>query len=185
MAYSTCSERFLSRYLCEAADKKSSDFSRPEAVRFPNPPPSGSFSVRMTSCPGGHVVHEFLACDVPSACWACGLSPYGSCAAAVAGNISGFCKAPLTPLPPSFHCSSGVDVIPYTLICDHRPDCGDRSDEHFCVFPPCHPFAQFDCGAGQVSPVDTRFSDFIVDASVDYVGYKIEAKHSKAMLNTT
>ena len=27
--------------------------------------------------------------------------------------------------------------VPYTLVCDHRLDCADGSDEDFCVFQPC------------------------------------------------
>ncbi|KAL8601648.1 hypothetical protein ACOMHN_003914 [Nucella lapillus] len=37
--------------------------------------------------------------------------------------------------PPSFHCTSDKQRVSYTLVCDHRPDCSDASDERFCVFP--------------------------------------------------
>ena len=86
-----------------------------------------------TTCPDAHVTHTFLACDVESACWALDFSTSVSC------------SAPLTPLPPSFTCNNGVQHVPYTLVCDHRSDCSDRSDERFCVFTPCNVTSQFEC----------------------------------------
>ncbi|KAK7495131.1 hypothetical protein BaRGS_00013541, partial [Batillaria attramentaria] len=47
------------------------------------------------------------------------------------------CAAPMTPLPPSFTCDSQAERVPFSLVCDHQKDCGDGSDEEFCVFPPC------------------------------------------------
>ena len=84
-------------------------------------------------CPKGHVTHSFLSCDLMSDCWA-------------ENHVS--CDAPLTPLPPMFECSKGADRVPYTLVCDHRPDCSDGEDEHFCVFPPC---PQWTCDNRQVN----------------------------------
>ena len=158
-----CTEKFLARYLCERADKKS---PQAEAIQFPDPPASGSFPTGMTSCPAGHVVHSFLACDVASVCWARvdddgegfvlnALSADAAAAAArgASGSTSGsgWCAgAGLTPLPPSFPCRRGADRVPYSLVCDHRPDCADRSDEDFCHFPPCT-LDHFHCGNGEVS----------------------------------
>ena len=85
------------------------------------------------TCPDAHVTHLFLACDVHSACFA------------LDSRTSVSCPAPLTPLPPSFTCNNGVQHVPYTLVCDHRSDCSDRSDERFCVFTPCNVTLQFEC----------------------------------------
>ena len=85
------------------------------------------------TCPDAHVTHLFLACDVHSACFA------------LDSRTSVSCPAPLTPLPPSFTCNNGVQHVPYTLVCDHRSDCSDRSDERFCVFTPCNVTSQFQC----------------------------------------
>ena len=93
----------------------------------------------LITCPDAHVTHTFLACDVESACWALDLSTSVSC------------PAPLTPLPPSFTCNNGVQHVPYTLVCDHRSDCSDRSDERFCVFTPCNVTSQFQCRNKEVS----------------------------------
>ena len=84
-------------------------------------------------CPDGHMTHVYLACDVHSACFALDFS------------ISVSCPAPLTPLPPSFTCNNGVQHVPYTLVCDHRSDCSDRSDERFCVITLCNVTSHFEC----------------------------------------
>lgn len=95
-------------------------------------------------CPDNSTTHFFLACDVKSACWA------------RAYTASFSCDAPLTPLPPMMTCSNGVQHVPYTLVCDHRPDCDDSSDEDFCSFPRCDEMEaeQFDCGDKQVRCFD-------------------------------
>ena len=84
------------------------------------------------------MTHEMFACDAPSACWV----------DAVTNSRS--CRSSLQPLPPSFTCTTGQYDVPYTLVCDHRPDCKDSSDESFCDFPSCDPITQFDCGNGEV-----------------------------------
>ena len=89
-------------------------------------------------CPDGHMTHVYLACDVHSACFA------------LDSSTSVSCPAPLKPLPPSFTCNNGVQHVPYTLVCDHRSDCSDRSDERFCVFTPCNVTSQFECTNRQV-----------------------------------
>ena len=81
-----------------------------------------SSPVWLVGCPLGHTTRDFLACDIRSKCWT---------------RDATECRAPLTPLPPSFTCSNGVQRVPYTLVCDTRPDCSDDSDETFCVYPPC------------------------------------------------
>ncbi|KAL8616946.1 hypothetical protein ACOMHN_041864 [Nucella lapillus] len=37
--------------------------------------------------------------------------------------------------------------IPFTLVCDYLADCNDRSDEDFCVYPPCSLDKPIPCGA--------------------------------------
>ena len=81
-----------------------------------------SSPVSLVGCPLGHTVRDFLACDIRSMCWSLDITE---------------CPAPLAPLPPSFTCTNGVERVPYTLVCDIRPDCSDDSDETFCVYPPC------------------------------------------------
>ncbi|KAK7461240.1 hypothetical protein BaRGS_00038715, partial [Batillaria attramentaria] len=94
-------------------------------------------------CPKGHVTHGFLACDVRCSCWA----------EAYNGDVSTWgiptrraCPAPMTSLPPSFSCRNGLQRVPYSLVCDHRQDCGDASDEDFCQFAPCGADTPVQCG---------------------------------------
>ena len=88
-------------------------------------------------CPAGHVTHKFLSCDLQAAC----LRYYTS--------SMFFCGSSLLPPPPMFKCSSEMEQVPYPLVCDHRPDCRDFSDENFCVFRSCSG-KSFHCGNKQV-----------------------------------
>ena len=92
---------------------------------------SGQSGPDSVTCPKGHTTHTFLACDMISECW-----PEESRSGS--GSARGVCSAPLTPLPPSFACRGRGGHVPYTLVCDHRPDCFDGSDEDFCVFHSGH-----------------------------------------------
>ena len=67
------------------------------------------------------------------------------------------CPAPVTPLPPSYPCSNLVESVPFSLVCDHRKDCTDGSDESFCVHPPCAGQKLLRCGqSAQVSQTKHR-----------------------------
>ena len=94
-------------------------------------------SIEEVICPQGHITHTFLACDLVSMCWhrngRSGSNPQ---------NSDNVCIAPLKPLPPSFNCHVNGQYVPYTLVCDHRSDCSDGSDEDFCVF---HEGEEFIC----------------------------------------
>nr|KAG5697415.1 hypothetical protein BaRGS_008841 [Batillaria attramentaria] len=112
-------------------------------------------------CPSGHLTHQFLACDVKASCWERGAGgggegggEGGGGAGAASSEVS--CLAPLTPLPPSFTCADEVEHVPYTLVCDHRADCRDASDEDFCIFPPCQLIGQYECGNQQCVPREQR-----------------------------
>ena len=120
-------------------------------IRLGEPSPGHRSSRRRHSslvvCPLGHLTHAFLACDEKTVCVQDGyVSGGASCSAAAAAA-----PPALKPLPPSFACDNGVQRVPYTLVCDHRPDCSDGSDESFCVFPPCDIDKPFHCGNRQVS----------------------------------
>ncbi|KAK7469766.1 hypothetical protein BaRGS_00036248 [Batillaria attramentaria] len=85
-------------------------------------------------CPDGHVdTHGFLLCGRTNLVLA--REQTDSDSWGVPSNSS--CPAPMTSRPPMFACNSGVQHVPYSLVCDHRQDCKDASDEDFCDFAPC------------------------------------------------
>ena len=97
-------------------------------------------------CPLGHWTHTFLACDMRSACWQRG-SFRQSSGRDVRRNVPSFCRSTLSAL---FTCRTGVNHVPYSLVCDHSRDCPDSSDEDFCVHPSCSGSWQFECTNKQV-----------------------------------
>ena len=103
-------------------------------------------------CRKGHLTHVFLACDVSTSCWTRGDVTLSFRSYTWALPTSQSCPAQLavTSLPPSFTCSSEEQKVPYSLVCDHRRDCVDGSDETFCKFPPCKWLTQFQCLNKQV-----------------------------------
>ena len=104
------------------------------------------------TCGGRHLTHVFLACDTLAVCWADGDVTFSRHSDTWASPTSKTCPVPLVglPLPPSFPCRSLEQRVPYSLVCDHRPDCLDGSDEGFCHFPPCLNLSQFQCHNKQV-----------------------------------
>ena len=97
-------------------------------------------------CPDKHVTHAFLACDASSACWAENQLIFDDLKESWDIPSSSSCPASMTSLPPSFLCASGIRRVPYTLVCDHRADCLDNSDEDFCQFPPLEGISSLRCG---------------------------------------
>ena len=104
------------------------------------------------TCPSGHVTHIFLACDVFTLCWAGHDVTFSARPEFWALPTSQSCPTQpfVTSPPPSFLCGSEEQRVPYTLVCDHRRDCLDGSDETFCVSHPCQWPAQFECLNKQV-----------------------------------
>ncbi|KAL8615353.1 hypothetical protein ACOMHN_023073 [Nucella lapillus] len=103
--------------------------------------------LQMARCPGQHSTFQFLACDRAAHCWtqssaACSRSP---------------------PLRPAmFTCTAGGERVPYSLVCDHRSDCPDHTDEDFCVFPACRQFGYHNCGGKQCITED-KFCNGLID----------------------
>ena len=102
-------------------------------------------------CPAGHVTHTLFSCDARTSCWA----ERHHVEVDLSGSPDeGSCPAPVAPLPPYFRCQRGLQVVAYTVVCDHRENCEDGSDEGFCVFPACRPGTEMTCNNEQVSPVE-------------------------------
>ena len=113
-------------------------------------PSNSSVQFTRTFCPAGHWTHEFLACDLQSACWQ--LDNLGERRAAMNTNRNATppCQSLLSTM---FTCRSSVERVPYSLVCDHSQDCQDASDEDFCVYPPCSGKWRFECTNKQVRQV--------------------------------
>ncbi|KAL8609813.1 hypothetical protein ACOMHN_052867 [Nucella lapillus] len=106
-----------------------------------------SSSPHIIPCPLNHTTHSFLACDAASACWARDVVRFSSDTATWDIPTPGTCHVPdMTSLPPSYACATGSGRVPYTLVCDHRQDCSDSSDESFCVFAACRGQGLQQCG---------------------------------------
>ena len=104
-------------------------------------------------CSSSHLTHAFLACDVATFCWAEGKIITSLRPDSWSVPTSQSCPAKLSSLPPYFLCQSEEQHVPYTLVCDHRPDCLDDSDERFCEYLSCQQEFQFQCSNKQVSVV--------------------------------
>ncbi|XP_025083269.1 uncharacterized protein LOC112557545 [Pomacea canaliculata] len=110
---------------------------------------TANWSVDVLQCPSLHYTHTFLACDVKSECWA---DKYDNAKT---------CSTPMTSLPPSFSCINEIERVPYSLVCDHRPDCSDNSDESFCIFSSCSLSKNvYECTNKQCIPDRFRCDDF-------------------------
>ena len=152
VVFGSCfSELFETYALCERDESSTEAMTgQNDALRRPGvqvPVPSDStVDVAYTVCPSGHWTHEFLACDVLSACWRQdSFKPWSQ----NRRNMTSSCLFPFTVM---FTCTSGVGHVPYSLVCDHGQDCLDNSDEDFCVHPSCTEAGQFQCSNKQASP---------------------------------
>ena len=87
----------------------------------------------LSVCPGSHLTHSFLTCDPKSRC--------GQSVCIFSNGTNG-----LTHRVAMYTCTKDNTVISYTLVCDFRNDCEDKSDESFCRHPPCRSFS---CSNGQ------------------------------------
>ena len=105
---------------------------------------------RPVTCVEGHVTHVLLACDTSAACLTRGDVTFSRHSDTWGCPKS--CPLPLAgpPPPPSFPCRSEGRHVSYSLVCDHRRDCLDGSDEVFCHFPSCSDHSHFQCYNKQV-----------------------------------
>ena len=125
-----CDEAEFIDYVCERPVKPTNHIQIQLPVSVRNKVVQTDLHV---TCPSDHVTHSFLSCDLLSVCY-CRL----------ASSIT-ICESPIRPVFPMFACSDQFEQIPYPLVCDHRPDCRDYSDENFYIFPE-YSKASFKCG---------------------------------------
>ena len=103
-------------------------------------------------CPSGHWTYGLLACDIQSSCWRRHRNS-AQISGSESRSLTSLCQSPLSKL---FTCRNGLEHVAYHLVCDHRQDCLDFSDEDFCVHPSCSSSVQFECSNKQVRNTTKR-----------------------------
>ncbi|KAL8579553.1 hypothetical protein ACOMHN_025506 [Nucella lapillus] len=134
-------------FLCEMSDSVNQDQNRDVSDALMPLPVNQTLPVPFVKCPGGHLTHTLLACDVHVACYRDHDSGLDEASWGIPSVTS--CPAPLASLPAMFRCGNGGQEVTYSMVCDHQDQCGDGSDESFCHFPDCAPHAPFRCGASR------------------------------------
>ena len=152
------------KYLCQVPDTASSQHSPPLSSYSPQQSRPSLATVNVVAigldggswwpvmCPSQHMTHVFMVCDIATSCWAKRDVTFSRSPQSWALPTPKSCPAQLALkfLPPSFPCRSENQRVPYTLVCDHRRDCQDGSDETFCSFKSCDGQTQFQCLNKQV-----------------------------------
>ena len=92
----------------------------------------------LTRCPDNEVTHTFLSCFPHNLC---GQDYVSACT----GSLVPHDTDDASSIQP-FTCNDGFSKLSYTLLCDFRQDCPDKSDEIFCRHPRCDAFK---CTSGQ------------------------------------
>ncbi|XP_070196645.1 G-protein coupled receptor GRL101-like [Littorina saxatilis] len=137
LATVSCVVPMDARFVCERL--KSSTVETPGGVTLPLLETNATWSKNITlmPCPSGHVVRDFLSCDLQSQC----RDERDRKLCETEGDVA------------LFQCEHSSQSVHYTLVCDFRLDCPDGSDENFCVHPQC---AQDVCRTGQCLARDHR-----------------------------
>ena len=128
-----CDRILDAHFLCEmsADTDQQSESGQGSSISLPVPSHPAFAARGMVECQDHSASRQFLGCD----------------------TRSGRRDSPDTPPCPHdrrdldslwFQCRDNSGCVPYTLVCDHRQDCADGSDEDFCHFTPCSR-AQFAC----------------------------------------
>ncbi|KAK7112910.1 hypothetical protein V1264_012285 [Littorina saxatilis] len=130
----SCDEKASAAFFCEMKSGETTVGSSNVTILLPTQTDNKTFQEHFSKCAYNHTTHDFLACDVDANCSAVDFASSVTCS-----------NNKFSPPVPFFHCKSTLHRIPYTLVCDHRADCCDSSDEDFCQFSPCLGRKQFAC----------------------------------------
>ena len=128
-----CDALFKADYLCKIPTKsdQQSQSQQQSGIELPVPAKPASTIPGMRECRNQEATKVFLGCDARS-----GIHDFP-------GTTT--CPHARRGLDiPWFQCRDNKGCVSYTLVCDHRQDCADGSDEDFCVFQPCD-WSQFSC----------------------------------------
>lgn len=125
LSFMSCNEQTSAYFLCE----REKDINKQKQSVELSSNLTDVFQTRLTlvECPDHHMTQDYLICDMESRC---GLEEFHAS-----------CPVHNTDLWISmFFCDDTTQTIPYSLVCDHRGDCSDGSDERFCEFADCTGF---------------------------------------------
>ncbi|KAL8562040.1 hypothetical protein ACOMHN_031811 [Nucella lapillus] len=125
LTVSSCNSPMPANYLCEM-EFQEKEFSQHLEIVLPTPSRRASTLSQMTECPNNDTTYTFLQCNWGSHCYGDGENEINQC-------LREYPQVGET----MFTCTSQTQQVHYTLVCNHRPDCTDGSDEDFCVQPPC------------------------------------------------
>ena len=118
-------------YLCEIPKKLDQQSQQQSVIELPAPAKTAFTLPDMRVCWNLETTKDFLGCKARS-----GIQDSPSTT-----TCSLYRQDPDIPW---FQCRDNKGCAPYTLVCDHRQDCADGSDEDFCVFRPCD-WSHFAC----------------------------------------
>ena len=106
----------------------------------------------LSECSNGQITQSFLSCDPKSGC--------GESLCIFSNRTTQILPARVVPtgdmtdlIVSVYTCKLDKTEIPYTLVCDFRNDCADKSDESFCQHPPCEAFL---CNNSQCVTISKR-----------------------------
>ncbi|KAL8610881.1 hypothetical protein ACOMHN_056736 [Nucella lapillus] len=126
LTYISCSRHLKASYLCEVKKpEQTSSLHRGTISPFPFPSASVLDHAHMSPCGKKGSTYSFLQCDRLTQCYGATLEEMQVCL-----------ERRQDVNETSFTCANG-QVVHYSLVCDHRLDCDDGSDEDFCRFLPC------------------------------------------------
>ena len=142
LQYTDCLKKSCTSFLCERElDVNRKHPRKTPSVRLLNTSldPVTYTHLHFVTCSDGHMVHDFLSCDADSYCGVargalhCALKKRGTVVAGGAQrNVNSDGEDMI--FVEMFHCQQYGGTIPFTLVCDFRQDCADRSDEEPCVY---------------------------------------------------
>ena len=124
-----CHARLRADFLCEInfkPDLHSQPAHRPH-ISLPVPVKTASDISGMIECNDHHTTWQLIGCDFRSGAKS---SPGSTACPQLSLDLD---SAPSRQFP----CRDNSGCVPYILVCDHRQDCDDGSDEDFCVYQPC------------------------------------------------
>nr|KAG5696633.1 hypothetical protein BaRGS_034094 [Batillaria attramentaria] len=115
-----CSISGAKHFVCEMVVEEEEVPSPRESVTSPDLRLSRFTRLPVIGCPGGHMTHDFLSCDLNSACGGEGRSK--TCNVPAKYDAISDDDRPDVVTVGLFMCDDDETTLPYTLVCDYRVD---------------------------------------------------------------